>query len=318
MPDSTIEILFITDDKFAMPTCIAITSLVENVDRNYTYNIHIICKSVSVEKINLLYSLKNEFVNINIINNDTIIDETMNIKGVSVSTTALLKFEIPNILPNLNKILYLDGDIIIESTLVDLYNTNIINNYAAVVRDIPSKKFNRKYKKYGMDSNKDYFNSGMMLLNLDLLRTDNISKKLKEYRENGFNRYMDQDAFNIIFMNRVIYLGLEYNFIAQLTSTILNKDSLNNIKVHYEINLEKTFDEMIDGVQVIHYAGWKPWNFLDIFGSDRWYRYYKKSPYKDMELDRVCFHTYFTNKPLYKLYCFLIYVPKEIIKKFMR
>ena len=50
-----------------------------------------------------------------------------------------------------------------------------------------------------------------MLLNLKRMREQNLFNRLVEYRTNGLNYYMDQDTFNVVFNDEVIYLGYEYN-----------------------------------------------------------------------------------------------------------
>ncbi|MCK7489743.1 MAG: hypothetical protein MZU79_05535 [Anaerotruncus sp.] len=87
-----------------------------------------------------------------------------------VTSAAYLKFDLPDLIPNQDKVLYLDGDIIIQKDLSDLFEINIKDYYAGAVKDI------------GLIDNdlniKNYFNSGVMLLNLKLMRENNASTAL--------------------------------------------------------------------------------------------------------------------------------------------
>ena len=95
--------------------------------------------------------------------------------GICQATpSALLKFKISEILANYDKIIYLDGDILVQKDLTELYNIDIDGYYVAAVDDT-GKIYHKKdvYAKYP-----NYFNSGVMLLNLKKCREDNISSKL--------------------------------------------------------------------------------------------------------------------------------------------
>jgi len=89
-------------------------------------------------------------------------------------------------------VLYLDGDILIQKDLSGLCAINIDDAYAGVVNDIVLTENDLHIQ--------DYFNSGVMLLNLKLLRENNMPAALLNLRKSstGFT-YMDQDCFNLLF-----------------------------------------------------------------------------------------------------------------------
>lgn len=122
---------------------------------------------------------------VNVINVDSrkIFDEKIQMKrrdSISrISNTALLKFFIPTILSDISKVLYLDGDIVMRKDIVDMYGTCIDEYNLAAVPDemnfdferwIVNKKQFRKFYESLLKTNGKYFNSGVMLLNLDRLR----------------------------------------------------------------------------------------------------------------------------------------------------
>lgn len=121
----------------------------------------------------------------NVINVDSrkIFDEKIMMKRRDsidrISNTALLKFFIPTILSDISKVLYLDGDIVMRKDIVDMYETCIDEYNLAAVPDemnfdfekwIVNKKQFRKFYESLLETNGKYFNSGVMLLNLDRLR----------------------------------------------------------------------------------------------------------------------------------------------------
>ena len=157
------DIVFITDNNYAFPTKIAIKSLIKNKNETTKYNIHIICVELNDENLKNLATLKtlDKNVSIDIIMKASIYADVQ--AHAYVSRSALYKFQLANIFNNLDKILYLDSDIIVEKDLSDLFDIDLENLYAAVVSDHWSIQF---MNTNGRINHKDYFNSGIMLLNL--------------------------------------------------------------------------------------------------------------------------------------------------------
>ena len=169
---SNINIAMITDDNYVMPTVVAIKSMLMNKDKNTTYIINVLTNNLSEKNILILKNLNSSYCVVNILNETQLIEKYQNIEqNRHVTYAALLKFFLPNIFKELDKILYLDSDIIVQSDLNDLYNTDINDNYAGVVKDILAVK-NPNHLLRLSCANKNYFNSGVMLLNL---------KKMREY-----------------------------------------------------------------------------------------------------------------------------------------
>ena len=100
-------------------------------------------------------------------------------KDFPVSTAALFKFDLPNLLPDsIEKVLYLDGDIIVQGDLSELYSTDISDVYAGVVKDYRGLTLKGDFNERLKINHTAYFNSGVLLLNLSLLRNDNLPEKL--------------------------------------------------------------------------------------------------------------------------------------------
>ena len=172
-----INICLILDNNYVIPTIVAITSAILNKDTSSIYNFYLIVDNLSKENIAKIKQLEQKKVNINIINTD--ISKYKNIfVHTHVSKTACLKFDIPNLL-NLDKVLYLDGDIIVRKDLKDLYKKDISNYYLAAVRDMGGELGQHFNTTIGVEK---YFNSGILLLNLDKIRRENLSKQFIEIK----------------------------------------------------------------------------------------------------------------------------------------
>lgn len=187
--EQDIHIAFICDDNYALCTGVAIGSLKQHRDCAYTYHIHIICDQVSQTNLKLFAMYGDDHFLIDILDAADITTRYKDFDRMRfaqhVSQAALFKFDLADIFPKVNKLLYMDGDILIRDSLVDLYQINIKDKVAAVCKDIGAEVYPAPFNQRLGIHHENYFNSGIMLLNLQLMREENIKDKLIDYKCNG-------------------------------------------------------------------------------------------------------------------------------------
>lgn len=267
MHNNEISVVYICDEYYVMPTCVSVQSIYEN-KKNSIYNIYIIGVELSEKSKKLIKSIKLKNVNIKLFTFDNKYEQ-LNTTHVSVSKSALFKFDIPWILKDLDKVLYIDSDTVVADDLNELFKTDITDYYAGVVKDLTSIYVFKDNERVGTSS---YFNSGMMLLNLKNLRKDNISQKLLEYKLNSSSvKYMDQDCFNVVLAPSIKFLPSEYNY---MTSN----------EALYENNICKCD---IGNAVIIHYTPQKPWKQEDMPYVKLWDKYFRKSVCKNFKLEKT-------------------------------
>ena len=291
-----VNICFLTDDGYAMPTCVAMTSMLINKNKDSTYNIFMLCINVSEENISRFKQLEKNDFRIKIIElNDEY--KKYNMEGVSASATAMYKFHIPQILKEIDKVIYLDGDIIVNSDLYELYSIDLSNKYVGVVKDICGA-IKRHYRSF-IKNKIFYFNSGVMLMNLKEMRTNNITEKLIDYRINGYNELMDQDALNYVLKDNKLELPFKYN--TQTMCTFINKN-VSQLKKLTKINDGcEDYDSVAIKSIILHYSlKNKPWKSQTGFMFDLWMYYYYKSPFNNEKMIRKNTNTNKKNNVLSK------------------
>ncbi len=203
----TIHVAFITDKAYAIPTAAACQSIIQNRAPSTHISIHVVTTGLSHAVRQWITGIQTPGVEVEIIDlmNDI---EHLAQDHPHVSPVALLKFSLPNILPGLERVLYLDSDVLILSDLVELFCTPLEDRYAAVVQDMAAinNGHNNKMNHAG------YFNSGVMLLNLIKMRQDGIAEKLIELKSSKVYRdFMDQDEFNFVFSENVVDMPPVFN-----------------------------------------------------------------------------------------------------------
>lgn len=272
-----VHIVFISDENYVMPTVVAITSLYMNKAENTNYSVHILASDISNESRVMFQNLQKDTLQIEILDQDhsSLYDEC-GIKDLHVSTAALYKFNIANLFPEYSKIIYLDGDILVKKDLSELYNTDITNVYAAVIKDYKPMLYNPpQVKKLHIDHSA-YFNSGVMLLNLEKLRADDLFHKLLQYRLNGINYFMDQDALNVVFQEKVLYIS----FLNNVMSSVMGYFKTEDILSYYELPAEMRKEDIYEKSTIVHLCTkYKPWVYINVPFADEWIYYYNCSPY---------------------------------------
>lgn len=258
-----IQIVYICDNDYIIPTKTSINSLIKNRCRSL-YNITIL--GVNLQDVNIMEfeKMSSYFVKIRVLNVDDKEITSIGQKGFYVSPNSLLKFKISEILLNYKKVLYLDGDTIVLGDLKELWNVKLKDKFCAGVIDFPTELRKNGSNIINTDT---YFNSGVMLLNLELLRNEGVFFKLINAKKNDtLMRFMDQDAFNVVFNKKVRLLPLKYNcIINELENFSLTEISnLFGYDVHNDV----------DAPLIIHYAGIaKPWKEILTNNIEKWIKY---------------------------------------------
>lgn len=267
MHKNQVSVVYICDEYYVMPTCVSIQSIFQN-KKNSVYNIYILGVNLSEKSIKVIESINLKDINVKLFVLDNKYDR-INTEHVYVSKAALFKFDIPNILPDLDKVLYLDSDTIVRNDLFKFFDMDISEYYAAVVKDLTSLYVFKDNERVGTET---YFNSGMMLLNLKNLRADNIPEKLLEYKLNSKSvKYMDQDCFNVVLSSKLKFLPSDYNYMTSNENLYVNNICKQTVK-----------DPLI-----IHFTPEKPWKQNKMPYLKEWKKYFKKSVCKHYKLEKV-------------------------------
>lgn len=132
---------------------------------------------------------------------------------------AMFRIMLPEILSDLNKIIYLDADLLVNRDIQELWNMDISNYFFMAVPDTDVAKgvvipiaVKRKEVKA-----ERYFNSGVIYMNLERIRENgNMRKAVMEYLERTPESDLpDQDALNVIYNKGTLLLDSSWNYFAQ-------------------------------------------------------------------------------------------------------
>ncbi len=180
-----------------------------------------------------------------------------------------MRLLLPELLPELDRIIYLDCDIIVRQDLALLWEKTCLgDNYLAAVYEAPIENQAEHIRAIGCDP-QHYFNAGFTFLNLAQMRSEGVAERLMDACRVPYLEFPDQDALNQVCQGRVLPLSPLYNSIRTFF-----------IPKYKPAFVQQYSEEMWNRVQkeaTIHYTGGKPWNLFTVqFGA--WWRVYDSLP----------------------------------------
>ena len=272
-----IPISMCLNDEYIYPTIVAITSILENANLYTKYDFHILHTSnFLIENKNKLKNFEKKYPNkcsINLINMTNFKFKNANLSRHINTIAAYYRIVLSELFPNINKMIYLDGDTLILDDLKDMYDINMDNYYYKGFLDISIDQF--------LPNNDNYICSGVLLINLGNLRKDDIINKMYNYMiKNNKNLYFhDQTIINGVCSEKIGLLPPYYG--------IINVENLNILynktnKVYRNKKIRYTNNELREAYlypKILH-CGKKPWRKnKNIYGKKLWLKYAKKSDY---------------------------------------
>ena len=282
----TVSVVFCFNDAFCRLATGAISSLINNASDSYNYDIYIIHDDLSVKNQFIINSLNNrDNVSIKYIFFDLNKEfpGTLNTRK-KFSHHILFRLFLNKILPNIDKILYLDGDVVITTDISNLFNINISNYSIAAVPeytvarigieklknfkifdDCPDdiKSFGNLYDYFRLYLRFDdldidnYFNSGVILFNLK--RAGRALNKVPSMLEKNYFA-PDQCLLNLLFKDDKLIIDQRYNTFSNHVPEFVEK-----------------YGTLPD---IIHFYGTKPDKSMSRPGDSKyWEAMYKSSLY---------------------------------------
>lgn len=209
------DIVLASDQNYFIALRAAVVSLC-HFNPNKKFRITILEKGISTEKIRKLDSKVKALSSGSCVQSINIdMDRFANYRGIRGSALCFARILIPTILKS-KRALYLDCDLLILGDITSLLEADIEGKYAAVVMDLGCCHLSQDYPMDGNVPDAPYFNSGVMMMNLELWREHNIKDKVMGIIDKFHDRllFYDQSALNAALVHHLEYLEHKYNFTA--------------------------------------------------------------------------------------------------------
>lgn len=164
------------------------------------------------------------------------------------------KLSVADYIPDdLDKVIWLDCDMLVLADLGELWNTPIGSAHLLAVRDalvptVASRFGISGFEEVGLESSTPYFNAGMMVIDLRKWRTSNVGERALEYlrRYHGRVFFWDQEALNAV-------LARKWNAVDERWNWSANLDRLSRNNSH-------SANRNGERPRIVHFNGHlKPW-----------------------------------------------------------
>lgn len=251
------NIVLCTDKNYVMPCGITMISILEN-NKSTPVTFHIIGMDLDKESEEILTSVLAKYKGASIsfyeIRQEFLESYNFSLYGAKhMSIASYARLFLANLLPeNIDKVLYMDCDIIVNKDLSEFWNVDITNYSVAGVPDLYAMFSAKVIEKIGYKETFQYINAGIILINLKYWREQNLINTFIDFynEKHDIITFYDQDIINGTLYDTKLLLPMKFNVI-DFYYTLKPKD-LHQYK--------SEVDEAIKDPVIIHYTSpEKPW-----------------------------------------------------------
>lgn len=271
MYEKTMHIACNIDSKYTRFCGVLMVSIFEN-NREEHIKMHILGYHLSESDKNDLIDIANRYGNeIKLYD----VDESV-FKGFPISTQWPIVIYFRLMLPELiseetNRVLYLDCDIICRGELKELYYEDMTDCILAAKEDVLSS-FPGLFNRLGYSPKYKYFNSGVILFNLEEWRKYDMTRKCIEYIQYHHVIHPDQDALNVVAHTNWKNIDTRWNFLSNFHTRYIDEEEFKS-----DLKCDKEYYPVL-----VHFTGAKPWTSkCDSYFKYDWLKYQSKTKWSD-------------------------------------
>lgn len=282
----TIPIAMSFDMNYLFPTCVTVCSVMEHADPGKRYAFCFMTdESIAGKDQGMFSAMAEKYPNFSwkyVPMGAKLLPEAEP-KVSHVTAPTYYRLLIPDAIPEYDRCIYLDSDIIVYEDIAHLLDScdaaadpPFDECYLAGVPDMimqaPDVGWTKSHLDYiGIEDAREYVNGGILVFNLKLLREDRMLPRFLELARREYY-FADQDVVNIACRGKILYLPAKYNL---LSPYIGNPDV-----VDWAAGNEEERRTMMQGSgAVCHFAGEdKPWNRIETVWEHDWYDAAQKLP----------------------------------------
>lgn len=247
-----IHILVTMDENYIPPFQVMLTSLVLN-NPEETFHIWLLHSAVSTDRLAELevYCLSRG-----------VTFHSVQVDGTLFAHAPVMRYYTQemyyrllaaHLLPKeLTRVIYLDPDVLIINSIRPLWELDLKGNLFAAAAHTGMTEFANEVNRLRLGTDNDYFNTGVLLMDLDAARDQIIPDEIFSFaRENSLELILpDQDIFNRLYGSHVL----------PLNDAMWNYDTRNYSSYLLRSKGEYDWEWVVDNTVVLHFCGSdKPW-----------------------------------------------------------
>ena len=274
---------------------ISISSLIQNLSPEWGAHIRVLHDDIPPEMIEQVCALNTDCVDIAFVNVTQTLEKYAEVElavGYHFTKQTYYRFFLPEIFPEWDKILYIDADTLVLHDVAELYSTvELAGQLLGVTHDAEivraAHTHGETHAAYFKETlgvqPEEYFQAGVMLMNLAQMRTEGTTQQLiRGLQKIGAPLYVDQDVLNMVCRGRVKYIAQNWDYTWHLPLL----DAF--YREHIGPPLCDAYEEARQKPYIIHFTGkdMKPENYPMLPEAKLFWKYADASPYAEMLRER--------------------------------
>lgn len=286
LPLNDVVIVFACSDSFVPYLSVAAQSIVDNASPSRRYDIIVLTRDLTpASMIILTRQLKRDNVGIGFLDVDAALGDITLPHHGHFRPETYFRLLAPQLLPNVDKAVYLDSDLIVDADIAELYDHDVEGYKLGATRDADTIGQMDGYDvtvypylrdSLGMRDPHEYFQAGVLLMNLAELRRTVTPEHFLEVSTQREWRWLDQDVLNKVVNGEYVRIHMKWDYLMDwqhLRRTHIIANAPEDVRAEYE--------EARRDPKIVHFAGPdnRPWLYPDADGADLFWTYAMKSPY---------------------------------------
>jgi lipopolysaccharide biosynthesis glycosyltransferase len=214
-----LNVVIASDDNFAMPLTVSMSSIIETVTESVPLRFHVLDMGIKpANKTAILTAADRAGVSLHWV--DSLADKVVDLPNTwpNITRAGYARLFIPEVLPDdVHRVLYVDCDVMARSSITDLMSVDMGGNAAMGVADTQSPFVSSPnavpwWFRNGRRADEPNINSGVLLIDVDLWRTEKLGRQILEYLMDGRHEFgQDQEAINAVIGTRIGLLDPRWN-----------------------------------------------------------------------------------------------------------
>jgi lipopolysaccharide biosynthesis glycosyltransferase len=273
------------DEEYRLPLAVTISSLLENLSPESQLHLYLLDGGLTPQtraRLSALIDRARPTTRLSWLKVDS--REYAHLKVAHreyLSPAAFARLKIPELLPGLDRAIYLDSDVVVHTDLTPLWNVDLQGKAVGAVQDsgipvVGAQLGIQSHDALGLEPERPYFNSGVLVMDLNAWRKHDIPERALAYLTTYADQLntCDQEGLNAALCGHWHSLDLHWN----VTTEFFNVEDLLPSSPMYEDFRRRVRNEKADvcaAPSIIHFtSSAKPWNGTSHHPMRGWFFHY--------------------------------------------
>lgn len=286
LPLDDVVILLACNELFVPYISVALQSIIDHANPERRYDVVVLSNNLSDHSMEILHAQATRAnFGIGFLNAIAALGDIKLPRHGHFAVETYYRLLAPELLDHVDKAIYMDGDLVALCDVAELYDTNVDGYLLAATRDADTAGQCAGYDaailpylhdEVGLPDPYDYFQAGVLVMNLDEFRRRHPTGKSIELAASKHWHWLDQDVLNHLAAGRYRKLDTSWN-------TLMDWQHLrrSHIVAQAPAEIQAEYDAARSHPRVVHYAGPddRPWLYPKADMAEYFWTYAERSPY---------------------------------------